>query len=133
MLECRSMKQLDESHIFITEKHITRKPICVGWELGNTLKIGQAFDPSGRHKSNILTIKHNKDNFFAAKFINRLKSTSLFLTVYRFLQQVDPISAGGIHPLEVFPCSHHFLTFLVFTLETGSSPKQSSYLVRKAT
>ena len=50
------MKQLDESHIFITEKHITRKPICMEWELGNTLKIVQAFDPSGRNKSNILIL-----------------------------------------------------------------------------
>ena len=53
MLECRIMKQLDESHIFITEKHITRKLICEGGELGNTLKIVQAFDPSGRGTSQI--------------------------------------------------------------------------------
>ena len=106
MLECRSMKQLDESHIFITEKHITRKLICVGWELRNTLKIVQAFDPSGRQKSNTLMLPVRfsqspstiKINFLAVKFINRLKSTSLFLTVFRFLQQFNPISAGGNPP-----------------------------------
>ena len=38
MLEYRSMKQLDESHIFIAEKHITRKLICVGWGTGKYLK-----------------------------------------------------------------------------------------------
>ena len=38
MLECRSMKQLDESHIFMTEKHITIKLICVGLGTGNYLK-----------------------------------------------------------------------------------------------
>ena len=38
MLECRRMKQLDESHIFMTEKHITIKLICVGWETGKYLK-----------------------------------------------------------------------------------------------
>ena len=56
MLECRSMKQLDESHIFITEKHITRKLICAGWGTGKYLKDVQAFDPSGRPKSNILML-----------------------------------------------------------------------------
>ena len=53
MLECRSMKQLDESHIFITEKHITRKLTCAGWKMENTLKTVQAFDPSGRGTSQI--------------------------------------------------------------------------------
>ena len=31
------MKQLDKSHIFITEKHITRKLIRVGWGTGKYL------------------------------------------------------------------------------------------------
>ena len=106
MLECRSMKQLDKSHIFITEKHITRKLICVGWGTGKYLKDVQAFDPSSRHKSNILMLPVRfsqypstiKKIFFAVKFINRLKSTSLLLTVYSFLQQFNPISAGGNPP-----------------------------------
>ena len=57
VLECRSMKQLDESHISITEKHITRKLICVGWGTGKYLKDCSGIWPEWqRHKSNILML-----------------------------------------------------------------------------
>ena len=70
--------------------------------------------------SQILSILQNDtDTFFAVKFINRLKSTSLFLTVYSFLQQFNSISAGGIQTLNV---SSSLLSQIfglsVFTLET---------------
>ena len=57
MLECRSMRQLDESHIVITEKHITRKLICVGWGTGKYLKDCSGILPEWqRHKPNILML-----------------------------------------------------------------------------
>ena len=71
MLECRSMKRLDESHIFITEKNITRKLICVRWGTGKYLKDCSGILPEWQAKvkyiivtSQVLPIpEHNKDKF----------------------------------------------------------------------
>ena len=83
-LDCRSMKKLDKSHILITEKLITRKLIRAGWKTGEYLKDWQT---QVKYIYLMLPVRFSqspgtiKINFLAVKFINRLKSTSFFLTL----------------------------------------------------
>ena len=88
---------------------ITRKVMCVGWGTGKYLKVC-AGPWGGRHKSNIsvLPVRFSQSSntlhiyFLAVKFINRLKSTSIFVTVYSFCKSLTLYELGEIQPFEVF-------------------------------